>query len=134
VARRDIDSVLPHNPVMAIHASNHGAVLNSAAMKIFDITADTPTPEAGLILRERARDNPLAFSWKRRSCPFSRRRHSRPRPNSRSRPCYRDKSFRAARDQLKNPATRAGFSSINSVVEADQYFAITGADGAKLNR
>ncbi len=52
LTRRDIDSVLPDNPVMAIHASNHGAVLNSAAMKIFNITADTPTPEAGLILRE----------------------------------------------------------------------------------
>ena len=46
---------------------------------------------------------------------------------------------KAAREQLKNPATRAGLSSINSVAEAriaaaDQYFATTGADGAKLNR
>ncbi len=61
LTRRDIDSVLPDRPVMAIHVSNHGAVLNSMAMKIFDITADTPTPEAGVILREPGSNRPAGL-------------------------------------------------------------------------
>ncbi len=54
-------------------------------------------------------------------------------------PCYRDNPFRAGRDQLKNPATRAGFLLDQFFMRGetaadDQYLATTGAGGAKLNR
>jgi len=48
----DLDPVFPDNPVMIIHVSNHGAVLNSAAFKQVGISAATPTPEGGVILRK----------------------------------------------------------------------------------
>ena len=59
--RRDIDAVLPDNPVMVIHSSNHGAVLNTLAMKKFDISAETKTPEAGVILREEGSNQPAGL-------------------------------------------------------------------------
>lgn len=48
----DLDPRFPDNPVLLIHVSNHGAVLNSVAFRQFDITADTPTPPSGIILRK----------------------------------------------------------------------------------
>lgn len=51
LTRMDLDAHFPDNPVMAIHVSNHGAVLNSSALDLFEITAETPTPEGGLIAR-----------------------------------------------------------------------------------
>lgn len=45
--KEDLDAEFPDNPVVVGHVSMHGAVLNSAAMQMFGITADTPTPPGG---------------------------------------------------------------------------------------
>jgi hypothetical protein len=49
--RDDLDAVLPDHPVMLIHSSNHGAVLNSKGFAAVGYDATTPTPPGGLILR-----------------------------------------------------------------------------------
>lgn len=61
LTRRDLDSVLSDHPVMCIHVSNHGGVLNSMALKAFDITAATVTPPAGVILREPGTNEPAGL-------------------------------------------------------------------------
>jgi predicted amidohydrolase YtcJ len=61
LTRRDLDAQFPDNPVMVIHVSNHGAVLNSLALKTFNITAETPTPEGGLIAREKDSSEPAGL-------------------------------------------------------------------------
>jgi Amidohydrolase family len=48
LTRDDLDPAFPDNPVMLIHISNHGAVLNSAAFKKMNISAATPTPQGEL--------------------------------------------------------------------------------------
>jgi predicted amidohydrolase YtcJ len=48
----DLDPAFPDNPVMLIHSSMHGAVLNSAALARIGYDADTPTPAGGLIVRK----------------------------------------------------------------------------------
>jgi hypothetical protein len=50
--KEDLDADFPDNPVVVGHVSMHGAVLNSAAMQMFGITADTPTPPGGVIVRK----------------------------------------------------------------------------------
>jgi predicted amidohydrolase YtcJ len=50
--RDDLDAVLPDHPVMLIHSSNHGAVLNSKGFAAVGYDASTPTPPGGLILRK----------------------------------------------------------------------------------
>ncbi len=50
--RDDLDPAFPDNPVMVIHVSGHGAVLNSAAFRKFNITAKTPTPPGGVMVRK----------------------------------------------------------------------------------
>jgi predicted amidohydrolase YtcJ len=48
----DLDAAFPDHPVFVQHVSLHGAVCNSAALKKFNITKDTPTPKGGVINRK----------------------------------------------------------------------------------
>jgi predicted amidohydrolase YtcJ len=50
--REHLDKALPDNPVLVGHVSMHGAVLNSAAMKKWGISAQTKTPPGGVIVRK----------------------------------------------------------------------------------
>ncbi|OPX11023.1 amidohydrolase [Mycobacterium sp. AT1] len=56
--RDDLDAVLPDNPVILIHSSNHGAVLNSRGFAAVGYDATTPTPPGGLILRRSGSNEP----------------------------------------------------------------------------
>lgn len=54
----DLDPHFPDHPVMVGHVSLHGAVLNSLAMKKYHISADTPTPPGGVIVRKPGGNEP----------------------------------------------------------------------------
>jgi len=57
--RRDwIDSVTPNNPVFVNRLDGHMAVANSAALRLAQVTKDTPTPAGGEIPRD-PRGEPL---------------------------------------------------------------------------
>lgn len=58
LTRDDLDPSFPDNPVMLIHSSNHGCVLNSAGFKAFGIDANTKTPPSGVILRKPGSQEP----------------------------------------------------------------------------
>jgi predicted amidohydrolase YtcJ len=47
--RDDLDKAFPNNPVIIIHASMHGVVLNSKAMKNFNIDSKTQTVDGVVI-------------------------------------------------------------------------------------
>jgi predicted amidohydrolase YtcJ len=49
--RDDLDADFPDNPVLVGHVSMHGAVLNSAALRRYGISAETVTPPGGVIVR-----------------------------------------------------------------------------------
>jgi len=57
----DLDTAFPDNPVMILHVSNHGAVLNSAAFRKVGISAETPTPEGGVIVRKKGSNEPAGL-------------------------------------------------------------------------
>jgi predicted amidohydrolase YtcJ len=50
--RDDLDEAFPDNPVRIEHVSMHGVVLNSLALKYYDINAETETPAGGVIVRK----------------------------------------------------------------------------------
>jgi len=50
--RDHLDKALPDHPVLVGHVSMHGAVLNSAAMKKWGLSAQTKTPPGGVIVRK----------------------------------------------------------------------------------
>jgi hypothetical protein len=56
--KQELDAVFPDNPVMLVHVSGHGAMLNSKALATYGITASTPTPEGGVIGREPGSNEP----------------------------------------------------------------------------
>jgi predicted amidohydrolase YtcJ len=57
----ELDPAFPDNPVMLIHSSNHGAVLNSAAFKAVGYDEKTKTPPGGIINRVPGTNKPAGF-------------------------------------------------------------------------
>ena len=52
LSRDDLDPVFPDNPVMLMHVSNHGVVMNSLAFAWAEIDETTETPPGGIIVRK----------------------------------------------------------------------------------
>jgi predicted amidohydrolase YtcJ len=52
--RQDLDKVSPNNPVFLDRADGHGAVANSAALKIAGVDRNTPNPFGGEISKDKA--------------------------------------------------------------------------------
>lgn len=52
VTAQDLDEASPRNPVWLEHTTIHYGVANSLALKLVDITSDTPDPPAGTIDRD----------------------------------------------------------------------------------
>ncbi|WDS36917.1 amidohydrolase [Pseudoxanthomonas sp.] len=61
LTRDDLDPAFPDNPVIVLHVSTHGAVLNSAALKKFGISAATKTPAGGVIARRPGSQEPTGL-------------------------------------------------------------------------
>lgn len=59
--RDDLDKDFPDNPVMVMHVSLHGAVLNSLALKKFGYSKETITPEGGIIVRHPETNEPYGL-------------------------------------------------------------------------
>ncbi len=57
----ELDPAFPDNPVMLLHSSNHGAVLNSAAFKVVGYDEHTKTPPGGVINRVEGTNKPAGF-------------------------------------------------------------------------
>ena len=57
----ELDPAFPDNPVMLIHSSNHGAVLNSPAFKAVGYNENTKTPPGGVINRIEGTNKPAGF-------------------------------------------------------------------------
>jgi predicted amidohydrolase YtcJ len=56
--RWDLDKVAPNNPVLLGRADGHGAVANSAALKLGNINKETKDPFGGQILRDKDSGEP----------------------------------------------------------------------------
>lgn len=61
LTRDDLDPAFPDNPVIVLHVSAHGAVLNLAALKKFGISAATQTPAGGVIARKPGSQEPTGL-------------------------------------------------------------------------
>jgi len=59
--REDLDRVAPNNPVFLVRADGHGAVANSAALKIGGVTKDTKDPFGGQIIRNKETGEPAGM-------------------------------------------------------------------------
>jgi len=65
--RDDLDKAFPHNPVLVGHVSMHGAVMNSAALRKWNITAETKTPPGGVIVRKPGTSEPYGLALMQRA-------------------------------------------------------------------
>ncbi|HTS62512.1 MAG TPA: amidohydrolase [Candidatus Acidoferrales bacterium] len=68
-----IDKVSPDNPVLLTHASGHAAFVNGKALELAGVTASTPNPSGGEILKD-AKGNPTGLLRERAQGVVSRAR------------------------------------------------------------
>jgi len=59
--RWDLDKISPNNPVFLTRADGHGAVANSAALKIGGITKETKDPFGGQVARDKETGEPTGM-------------------------------------------------------------------------
>ena len=59
--RWDLDKVSPNNPVYLSRADGHGAVANSAALKIGGVTKETKDPFGGQVLKDKQTGEPTGM-------------------------------------------------------------------------
>lgn len=59
--RWDLDKISPNNPIFLTRADGHGAVANSAALKIGNVTKDTKDPFGGQVLRDKQTREPTGM-------------------------------------------------------------------------
>ena len=59
--KEDLDTDFPNNPVIVGHVSMHGAVMNSAALAKWNITAATETRPGGVIVRKPGTNEPYGL-------------------------------------------------------------------------
>ena len=59
--RWDLDKVSSEVPICAVRACGHALVLNSKAIELVGVTADTPQPEGGQIVMENGEPNGIFF-------------------------------------------------------------------------
>lgn len=59
--REDLDKIAPNNPVYLTRADGHGAVANSAALKIGGVTKETKDPFGGQILHDKETGEPTGM-------------------------------------------------------------------------
>lgn len=59
--RWDLDKIAPNNPVYLTRADGHGAVANSAALKIAGIDKDTQSPFGGEIMKDKTSGEPMGM-------------------------------------------------------------------------
>ncbi len=76
--RDDLDAAFPENPVLVAHVSMHGAVMNTAALKKYGITAETKTPPGGIIVRKPGTNEPWGLIMETAYLPVFA---ALPRPN-----------------------------------------------------
>src|SRR5262249_45117933 len=59
--RWDLDKISPNNPVILGRADGHGAVANSMALKLGNVTKDTKDPFGGQVLRDKQTGEPTGM-------------------------------------------------------------------------
>lgn len=59
--RDHLDAAFPNNPVLVMHVSLHGAILNSKAMELYNINDKTETPPGGIIVRKPGTNEPYGL-------------------------------------------------------------------------
>jgi predicted amidohydrolase YtcJ len=69
-SRQELDKAFPDNPVIIVHVSGHGGMLNSKALAAYGITAATPTPPGGVIGREPGSNEPSGLLFETAFLPI----------------------------------------------------------------
>lgn len=119
----DLDPAFPDNPVMLIHSSNHGAVLNSAAFRKVGYDENTPTPAGGVIVRKPGTNIPYGLIMETAFLPIIT---NAPKPS--------EEQLLATLDDAQKIYTRAGVTTVQEGATAAKDLRILrkGADKGLL--
>lgn len=69
-SKQELDAAFPDNPVILVHVSGHGGMLNSRALAAYSITAQTVAPSGGVIGRETGSQEPSGLLFETAFLPI----------------------------------------------------------------
>ena len=107
----ELDDAFPDNPVILMHASGHMLVANSQAMKTAGVTAATPDPEGGAIIRKPGSREPEGLFQETAMHPFIPQVQA-PRPQ--------DQSFELIRRAVDHYAANGYTTAAEGLVMPDK--------------
>lgn len=107
----ELDAAFPDNPVILMHASGHMLVANSQAMKTAGVTAATPDPEGGAIIRKPGSREPEGLFQETAMHPFIPQVQA-PRPQ--------DQSFELIRRAVDHYAANGYTTAAEGLVMPDK--------------
>jgi predicted amidohydrolase YtcJ len=94
-----LDKVSPNNPVLLTHASGHATFVNGRALELAGVTASTPNPSGGEILKD-SKGNPTGLLRERASALANAARNaSDAKRSALERAAYLNKSIKLAIDE-----------------------------------
>lgn len=93
-----LDKVSPDNPVILTHASGHASFANAKAMELSNVTAQTPNPRGGEILRDKA-GNPTGL-MRETASGLIRRGTGQPAPTAEEREAEGEKVIELANAEI----------------------------------
>lgn len=77
-AKEDLDAAFPDNPVSITNVNGHMTVVNSAALKVSGIDANTPDPAGGVIVRKTGSREPTGLLQEKASGLLKRTQKAQP--------------------------------------------------------
>jgi predicted amidohydrolase YtcJ len=114
-----LDAVSPNNPVVLTHASGHASFANGMALKLSNITKDTPNPNGGEILRDAA-GNPTGL-LRERAAGLVRRGAGEPAPTADENRARGERVIALADKEVTSKGITSLHDAGNSFSTADRY-------------
>ncbi|TAK14144.1 MAG: amidohydrolase, partial [Acidobacteria bacterium] len=124
-----LDAVSPNNPVVLTHASGHASFANGMALKLSNITKDTPNPNGGEILRDKD-GNPTGL-LRERASGLVRRGAGEPAPTADETRARNEKVLELADQEVTAKGITSFHDAGNSFSVIDRYKAAY--EAGKLN-
>ncbi len=114
-----LDAVSPDNPVVLTHASGHASFANAKAMELSNITAQTPNPQGGEILKDETGD-PTGL-LRERASGLVRRGTGQPAPTAAERTAEAERVIELASQEVLSKGVTSFQDAGSSFADVERF-------------
>jgi predicted amidohydrolase YtcJ len=114
-----LDVVSPNNPVLLTHASGHASFANAKAMELSKLTAKTPNPAGGEILKDKA-GNPTGL-LRETAAGLIRRGEGQPAPTAEEREAEGERVIELANQEILSKGVTSFQDAGSSFADVERF-------------